>query len=507
MKTAIGVISFLACLCGLWSAAIAQTGISDPTDECLSCHATFNPGIVKGWRKSRHALVSPAEAMAVKGLARKVSSETVPGPLKDTVVGCAECHTLRPEAHKDTFDHNGYDVHVVVSPNDCAVCHREEAAQFERNLMSHAHGNLVNNPVYGLLQSAVNDSPIFEDGKVSLEPANKATGEESCLYCHGTRLEVTGTEIRETDMDEMKFPVISGWPNQGVGRINLDGSRGSCSACHARHEYAIEMARKPYTCKECHVGPDVPAFKVYTASKHGNIFSTRQRDWDLKKVPWTVGEDFNAPTCAACHISLLVNTEGEVVVKRSHEVQNRLPWRLFGLIYAHPHPKDADTTVIRNKDGLSLPTDFAGGFASKYLVNQKEQMERRQTMQAGCLSCHDPSWVNGYWARFLNSIKETNRATLTATQVMTEIWKEGLASGHLDGSNPFDEFSEKIWSDVWLFYANSVRFTSAMGCGGDYGVFANGRYHLARGVCELEDWLDMRRGSGDTSMESRSLQD
>jgi hydroxylamine dehydrogenase len=57
-----------------------------------------------------------------------------------------------------------------------------------------------------------------------------------------------------------------------VGRVNLDGSRGACSACHTRHRFSIEMARKPYTCKECHVGPDVPAFKVYSASKHGNIF-------------------------------------------------------------------------------------------------------------------------------------------------------------------------------------------------------------------------------------------
>jgi len=31
--------------------------------------------------------------------------------------------------------------------------------------------------------------------------------------------------------------------------------------------------------------------------------------WDFTAVPWTIGKDFNAPTCAACHISLLVNTD------------------------------------------------------------------------------------------------------------------------------------------------------------------------------------------------------
>ena len=134
------------------------------------------------------------------------------------------------------------------------------------------------------------------------------------------------------------------------------------------------MARKPYTCKECHIGPDVPAFKVYTSSKHGNIFSAHQDSWDFKNVPWTIGQDFTAPTCAACHISLVVNTEGDVVAERSHQMNNRLPWRIFGLIYAHPHPLQPDTTVIRNKDGLPLPTDFEGGYAKQFLIGE-EQMD------------------------------------------------------------------------------------------------------------------------------------
>jgi hydroxylamine dehydrogenase len=206
-----------------------------------------------------------------------------------------------------------------------------------------------------------------------------------------------------------------------------------------------------------------------------------------------VGKDFTAPTCAACHISLLVNTEGEVLVERSHEVKNRLPWRIFGLIYAHPHPKEADTTIIRNKDGLPLPTDFGGGFASEYLLDEKARGKARETMQATCVSCHDKSWVDGHWERFLNTIAETNAATGTATQIMADIWEKGYAVSHVHGGNPFDEFIERVWSDVWLFYCNSVRFTSAMGGGGDYGVFANGRYHLTKGIRELEDWRKLQQ--------------
>jgi hypothetical protein len=408
-------------------------------------------------------------------------------------VGCAECHALRPDAHKDTFDHNGYDIHVVVSPKDCATCHAAEASQYDKNLMAHAHENLVGNDVYKLLIEAVNGTPLWENNHVASKTPNPATDEESCLYCHGTKLQVTGTKDRETDQGTMTFPVISGWPNQGVGRINLDGSRGSCTACHSRHEFSIQMARKPYTCKECHAGPDVPAFKVYDASKHGNIFSSKHNAWNFENVPWTVGKDFAAPTCAACHMSLLVNTEDEVVVERSHEVKNRLPWRIFGLIYAHPHPKEADTTIIRNKDGLPLPTDFGGGFAAEYLLDDQARTKARETMQATCLSCHDKSWVDGHWDRFSNTIAESNAATGTATQIMADIWQKGYAVSHVRGGNPFDEFIERVWSDVWLFYCNSIRFTSAMGGGGDYGVFADGRYQLTKAIRELEDWRELQQ--------------
>ena len=30
----------------------------------------------------------------------------------------------------------------------------------------------------------------------------------------------------------------STWPNTGIGRLNLDGSLGSCSACHSRHDFS-----------------------------------------------------------------------------------------------------------------------------------------------------------------------------------------------------------------------------------------------------------------------------
>lgn len=463
--------------------------ISDETYECLVCHESIHPGIVAGWRKSRHYQITPGEAMAVKGLALKVSNPDVPMELRDNSVGCAECHLMRPGAHKGAFEHNGYQVHTVVSPDDCATCHNRESEQYGENIMAHAYGNLVNNPLYTDLARSINGVPIRMGKAMAYNEPDEATNAESCLYCHGTKLEVTGVEVRDTDFGEMEFPKLAGWPNQGSGRINLDGSKGSCTACHTRHQISMAEARKPYTCKECHDGPDVPAYKVYSTSKHGVIYSAKYKEWDFTNTPWTIGRDFTAPTCAACHISLLTNTDGEVVSERTHALSPRLPWRIFGLIYAHPQPKSPDTSIIVNDAGLPLPTNLDGTFSSDFLIDAKEMEARKERLQAACLSCHGKDWVDGHWARLENTIQTTNEATKTGTQLLAEIWEKGYVKGLPQGESVFDDFVEKVWSDIWLFHCNSIRFTSAIAGGGDYGVFADGRYVLNRRVWELADWL------------------
>src|SRR4030067_892594 len=189
-------------------AAPAQSG---PTQDCIGCHASVTPGIVADWERSRHARVTPAEAV--------------------------------------------------------------ERSQYDKNIMAHAYKNLAGNPVYHNLVDMVNGVQVFSGGKITIRPPDRETNEDSCFYCHGSKVEGKGVKTRKTVMGDMAFPVLSGWPNQGVGRVNPDGSLGSCAACHTRHQFSIEMARKPYTCSECHKGPDVPAYKADEVSKYGNIFS------------------------------------------------------------------------------------------------------------------------------------------------------------------------------------------------------------------------------------------
>jgi len=489
------IVILLAALVLLFPSHSPSAEISDASFECLDCHTSVAPGLVAAWQGSRHSKTSPFEALKNEKLQRRISAESVPEDLGKHTVGCAECHTLNPEKHSDTFEHNGYQVHTVVTPEDCATCHPVEVKQYGQNLMSNAYGNLMDNSLYQDLMLTINGVQYFLYDTTKFKTPSPETNADSCLSCHGTKVEVQGFEWRETEMGELKFPVLSGWPNEGVGRVNPDGSKGSCSSCHTWHRFAIEMARKPHTCSQCHKGPDVPIYKVYEVSKHGNIYAAMKEKWDFEQVPWTVGKDLTAPTCATCHVSLLVTTEGYVVAERTHRMNNRLPWRIFGLIYAHAHPKGPYTSVIKNNSGLPLPTDLNGDPASDYLIDNQEQQKRRKTLQQVCLSCHSQQWVDGHWARFENTIKTSNEMTLAATELILKAWDEGAAKGLAQKDSIFNEAVEKKWVEQWLFFANSTRMSAAM-LGTDYGVFGNGRWYMAKNIQEILDSLKMWRAKG-----------
>ena len=127
-------------------------------------------------------------------------------------------------------------------------------------------------------------------------------------------------------------------------------------------------------------------------------------------------------------------------------------------------------------------------------------------MQAVCRGCHSTSWVKGHWARLDHTVAVTDAAVKQATGIMQRIWQAGYAQGPATAGNPFDENIERTWTELWLFYANSTRFAAAMSGGGDYGVFAEGRFNLSQNMTELAEWLQLqdksaKRASGGKSGE------
>lgn len=462
--------------------------LSKETQACLGCHRTFTPGIVEDWLSSRHAKTTPEMALKKPAIKRRVSAATFDKKVRSVAVGCYECHSLNPGLHKDNFEHLGYWINVVVSPNDCRSCHPVEANEYARSKKAYAQANLKENPVYSALVDTVTSLKEVRDGRVVHLEASPYTQSETCYACHGTEVTVKGTKKVVTALGELTVPDLTNWPNQGVGRVNPDGSRGACTSCHPRHSFSIEVARKPYTCAQCHLEPDVPAWNVYKESKHGNIFLSKGGEWNWAEVPWRVGKDFKAPTCATCHNSLVVTPDGREVLPRTHDFGARLWVRLFGLIYSHPQPKRGDTYIIRNKDGLPLPTTFVGDLASEYLIEKSEQERRRTLTVKLCQTCHSTDWSQGHFARMDNTLVETDKMVLAATQLLLKAWERGLA----DKSNPFDEAIEQKWIKQWLFYANSVRYASAMTGAPDYTTFKLGWWELTKNLQEMRELIQSK---------------
>ncbi|AEM39197.1 hypothetical protein Pyrfu_1339 [Pyrolobus fumarii 1A] len=458
--------------------------LSPQSRACVNCHMRYTPGIVADWLMSKHARVTPAEAWKKPELQREISA-LPPENMRDYIVGCYECHGLNPDKHPDTFEHFGFKIHTIVTPPDCAVCHPVEVEEYGRSVKAHAHNNLVKNPVYMLLVNASTQINMF-----GIKAGYHLAVESACFACHGAKVEFVGLKEIQVGNLKLKVPVYKGWPNHGVGRVNPDGSEGSCTACHPRHAFSIEVARSPYTCSQCHLDPDVPAFDVWKESKHGNIFLAQWKTYNMTAVPWVPGRDFRAPSCAVCHFSLLVDKNGNVIAPRTHDVGSRIWIRLFG-VYAHPQPKIGETWKIKNKDGLPLPYSLLDAEpAWDYVISKEEMAKRREQMIKICSACHSENYARERIAWFEGVVNETNKAILASTQLLVEAWKKGVAKGLLTGDNPFDEYIERLWIETWLFYANSIRYGAAMN-GPDWTTFKRGWYQLTRTLGEMQMLIEL----------------
>jgi len=211
---------------------------------CIQCHSVQNAVLVEEWRLGAHG---------------------------QRGVNCADCHRA-DKSDPDAMEHNGYLISTLVTPKDCSRCHQKEVN--EQKGSHHAQA--------GQILASLDDFL----GQVVTGPPAAATG---CWQCHGSTVKVLpGGKLDPTT-----------WPNTGIGRINPDGSWGSCSACHTRHAFSKAQARQPQTCGKCHLGPDHPQIEVYQESKHGILYEANKERLNLDRDHWVVGVDYSAaPTCA-----------------------------------------------------------------------------------------------------------------------------------------------------------------------------------------------------------------
>ena len=172
---------------------------------CVECHRRDSPALVMEWERSRHAGVG---------------------------VGCYDCHAADPK-DADAWQHEGKWISALVTPKDCATCHVKEHEEFSRSHHARA-GEIL----------ASLDNVLAE--KAAGMKGNIADAVNGCWQCHGSIVRFVRDEAgRIVRSGKEGKPVIhpDTWPNSGMGRLNPDGSKGSCHACHSRHAFEAKLSR------------------------------------------------------------------------------------------------------------------------------------------------------------------------------------------------------------------------------------------------------------------------
>jgi hypothetical protein len=382
---------------------LAAAGLSvaqpdDPGAACVTCHTEWNPGLVKQWKDSDHGAAE---------------------------VGCIDCHGAA-EGDVDAFEHHGVLIATLVTPKDCGQCHEQEAEEASNSY--HATAGQILDSADAYLAHVVGGLPVAIIG---------------CEGCHGAKVEI--------DPDSPNKLARNSWPNSGIGRINPDGSLGSCNACHTRHGVTKAQARQPEACSKCHLGPDHPQIEVYTESKHGNVYYTNTDKMNLESDRWIVGHDYSvAPTCATCHMSA---TRNQAV---THDVGQRIAWTLRPPV--SNHTEDWET--------------------------------KRSNMNDVCSACHGAGFTDGHFHQFDAFVRLYNeKFAKPATEIMEMVRGRALMKNKASFSNKL----EWIYWELWHHEGRRARHGAAM-MGPDYawwhGIYEVGQHFYFKFLPEARKYGD-----------------
>ncbi|MEK7795334.1 MAG: multiheme c-type cytochrome [Candidatus Hydrogenedentota bacterium] len=405
--------------------------ISDKSRGCILCHKESSKVIYEQWGDSKHFRAN---------------------------IGCYECHKAE-QTDPDVMLHYDDYISSIVSPRDCARCHEREVQEFSGSHHSKAArilGSLDNTLAEVVEGNNGFVTPMFPMG-VSAAAVN------GCWQCHGSEVKV----LPGGKLDPAT------WPNSGIGRINPDGSEGSCSACHSRHAFSVQQVRNPENCGKCHMGPDHPQIEIYNESKHGIAFRANIDKMNMDSPKWIVGEDYSAaPTCATCHMSA---TADQAV---THDVGMRISWNNRPAISIRPEVSDAKMGL----PGKDVPWET-----------------RRANMQNVCLNCHNQDYVNSFYQQYdgLISLYEEKFAKpgLELMQVAKPLLKPVEFGNKIDW----------IWFELWHHEGRRARHGVSM-MGPDithwHGTYEVAKNFYSEFIPELEELAAKGQASGDAAKQA-----
>ena len=409
-----GLFVLLAFAVAIWLGSVNPVGAAkvklDPSNwgleegqECVKCHKKSSAGLARQWQDSVHA---------------------------EKEVNCLDCHQA-DKGDDDAIEHEGAIIATIVSPKDCSRCHETEYRQQKGSV----HAEAV-----ALIQDRL---PAMAENV-----SGQAMVAAGCAQCHGSIVAFRGDGTLDPDT----------WPNSGIGRINPDGSKGSCSSCHGRHGFSKAQAREPSACIRCHSGPDSPDKEVYEASKHGMHFAAHYDEMNFNSDQWVAGKDYvAAPTCVTCHMGATPS------IKPTHDVGMRNAWSLNS-----PVSEQQYLVVFADGDKLELPKSqpaprrgselakLDGSLGKvKFVADPKR---RRKAMSKVCLECHGKGFVQSFMKQFDNVVKLYNeKFGEPARDIMQALYEKNLLT-----PAPFDEPIEFTYWELWHDEGARARHGAAM---------------------------------------------
>jgi hypothetical protein len=404
--------------------------MSEETKQCVKCHQKNNPGITQEWGRSKHFGAN---------------------------VGCYECHAAE-KGDVDAYIHDDKKVKksiaILVTPKDCGVCHEKAAKEMTGS--RHAKAGHILDSLDNLLAEVVEgNSAMITPG---FPGGNSAAAVNGCWQCHGSKVKV----LENGELDPATYP------NTGIGRINPDGSEGTCSACHSRHQFSTALAREPDNCGKCHLGPDHPQKEIYEESKHGIAYKAYKDELNLDSAKWVVGVDYTAaPTCATCHMGATKKQPS------SHNVGDRISWTNRPPVSVRPEVMDAKMGL----ESANLKWDT-----------------RRENMKDVCNACHSEDHTDKFYIQYDALIELYNEKYAKPGKALMAAAKPLLKPA---------KFSNKVewtWFELWHHEGRRARMAASMQAP-DYthwhGTYDLAKHFYTKMVPELEDLVNENLDSKD----------
>ncbi len=432
----------------------ASANLTTESQKCVSCHKEKTNFVFNEWKKSKHF---------------------------QNDVGCYECHGTTKE-NPAAYKHMGVTISTLVSPNQCARCHPGIVEEYQNSIHAKSgliaqgasalgggsywniaasvmgwvpwdfHKGMVKEP--GKI-TTIGDKPLMYEGKIikdkfwddlknnpalkwgvypegcdsSKKPVKNVIqifADWGCLWCHGTTVKI----LKKTETKVQFDPTT--YPTGGAGRVNPDGSFGNCAACHPAHSFSLEVARSPHTCGRCHESEDHPNFEGYQKCMHGAIYYATLHKSNYDKEEAIPGKDYNAPTCATCHMGAIYKNNKKIY-NSSHDVASISMWK-FGAWKTsfvrkegkyHPVLKEIYYVVDKNTGVKFVKKDTPG--AKKIEIKYpSDGLKNRERAMAMCNQCHSKQWTANFFLSADSTIYFLDHIRQMAFDIGKELKQKGV---------------------------------------------------------------------------------